>query len=284
MNRLQVLLAVCFFIAWVFGGYLFARKTSSPSWLGVQVPSPTQGNVVRGKAIYQAHCASCHGIKGDGNGPHAIHHDPKPRDFRSGEYKFKTTLSDESPTDADLYRTITVGMRGTGMQGWSKLSSADRWNVIAYIKTFAIDRSTKKNIFALRPARHVLAIKEPAVNLEDAAKRGRLLFLGKAKCNDCHGPGLKSRDGLPRGDGEYAFGLVDDWGNPIRPTDLAGGILKRGNSPREIYVTITTGLMGTPMPTYEDNLTDEERWDIAFYVSKLKRCPGQSRRDSPGRM
>ncbi|MFQ5538722.1 MAG: c-type cytochrome, partial [Gemmatimonadota bacterium] len=39
------------------------------------------GEVTRGKDVYEKKCALCHGAEGKGDGPGAIHLDPKPRDF-----------------------------------------------------------------------------------------------------------------------------------------------------------------------------------------------------------
>jgi len=255
--------------------FLQGQETAEkPDWFDI-VDSKSKvvsgASIKLGKKVYEENCAVCHGTRGIGDGPASLFLYPKPRNLVSGEYKFKTTLSDESPTDADLYRTVTRGMANTAMPGRSSLPTRARWSVIAYIKSLARDR-------AKRPPRHLLVIHEPELapsTLAEHRDRGEALFVGKAKCNDCHGPGGQSQDKLPHGDGPSALILQDDWGYPIHPADLAGGILKRGNSPKEIYITITTGMMGTPMPPYSDTLTDEERWDIAYYVSHLNQTHGK---------
>ena len=43
------------------------------------------------RGLYREHCAHCHGITGDGNGPTAAFLNPYPRDYRPGKFKFKST-------------------------------------------------------------------------------------------------------------------------------------------------------------------------------------------------
>src|SRR5206468_4275816 len=63
-------------------------------------------------------CVPCHGVagKGDGSvGPMlAPRRAPQPRDFTSAEFKFRSTPSGQLPTTADLFRTLTEGVRSSG--------------------------------------------------------------------------------------------------------------------------------------------------------------------------
>ena len=45
-----------------------------------------------GKQVYFRRCVGCHGEKGDGNGPSARFLNPKPRNFTSGTFKFRSTV------------------------------------------------------------------------------------------------------------------------------------------------------------------------------------------------
>ena len=56
---------------------------------------------------------------------------------------------------------------------------------------------------------------------------------------------------------------------PIRPTDFTRGQFKGGADVRDIYRTMTTGLDGTPMPSFADSMNDAERWAISSYVLSL---------------
>jgi cytochrome c oxidase cbb3-type subunit 2 len=53
------------------------------------------------------------------------------------------------------------------------------------------------------------------------------------------------------------------------PADLTSGQFKSGPAVEDIYRTMTTGLSGTPMPSYRDSLPDEDRWALSYYVLAL---------------
>src|SRR5262245_64420086 len=97
----------------------------------------TEAQLERGRLVYARRCAGCHGVKGDGNGPMATFLDPRPRDFRLGSFKFRTTPSGSLPTDGDLYRTVTRGVRWTAMPTWHELPKKERIAVVAFIKTLS---------------------------------------------------------------------------------------------------------------------------------------------------
>src|SRR5256885_13640968 len=91
-----------------------------------------------GRVVYVKWCAGCHGDGGAGDGVAAAHMLPRPRNFTGGLYKIRTTASGQLPTDADLLRAIDEGLPGSAMPGWrTRLSDAERRNVMAYIKTFS---------------------------------------------------------------------------------------------------------------------------------------------------
>ena len=102
------------------------------------------GDLHQGKLIYQRYCISCHGDKGNGQGEFADWITPKPRDYRQGTFKWRSTPSGSLPTDADLERVLINGLYGTFMPSWNALGHRQRVDVIAYIKTFSPRFATKK--------------------------------------------------------------------------------------------------------------------------------------------
>src|SRR4030066_203372 len=103
---------------------------------GPRPPANTQ-TVATGRWLYERRCAVCHGDRGDGKGKRAGELYIKPRDFTTGVYKFRSTLSGSLPTDEDIYTTISRGVRGTGMLPWFGLSKEEKWAVTYYLKTLS---------------------------------------------------------------------------------------------------------------------------------------------------
>lgn len=221
--------------------------------------------IERGRLAYMTYCVGCHGVEGDGNGPAAPFLDPRPRDFTSGVYKFRTTPSGALPTDADLHRVITQGVLGTSMPSWQLLPENQRVALIAFLKTLSEEWESEYNY---EPALPMPGAPEYVLS-GSSITRGEELY-GTMGCNQCHGPGGK-------GDGPAAAGLTDDWGLPIKPFDFTSGALKGGASPADVYRTFTTGLNGTPMPSYQDILSDEDRWHLVSFILSLRQDKKEAR-------
>src|SRR6478672_4205180 len=73
------------------------------------------------QGLYREHCAHCHGITGDGVGPTAVFLNPYPRDYRKGQFKFKSTPVGQKPTHADLKKVVLEGVPGTAMPSFKLL-------------------------------------------------------------------------------------------------------------------------------------------------------------------
>ncbi len=221
--------------------------------------------IAYGKEVYERRCIGCHGAKGDGNGPAATFlYNQRPRNFSLGVFKFRLSQK-PVPTDGDLLRTITRGVRGTAMPAWYELPLTDRLAVIQYIKyELAVDRSDAAKPYAYfteEPPGQPLYVGKPPAPSQEIVTHGKDVWQN-AKCWECHGQ-------TGKGDGEKAAGLKDDFGFPIRPADLTSGQFKSGPAVQDIFRTMSTGLSGTPMPTYRDSLPEPDRWALAYYVLSL---------------
>ena len=222
---------------------------------------PELESVVRGQTLYTKQCTPCHGIKGDGNGFLAAGFDIKPRDFREGLYKFRTTQTGQFPTMGDLEHIIRVGVPNTTMPAWGQfLSKDDIHDLARYVVTFS-EQFTESWKKSEKP--EMLMVTKPPDDLSALAQKGKKVF-DFAQCAKCHGEKGK-------GDGPSASELRDSWDNPIPPTDLTyKWLFKNGHKPEDVYRTINGGLNGTPMPSYLDAIEkDEDRWALVAYVLSL---------------
>ena len=132
--------------------YVQKLGTNRGRWRDLYEPAEVDGAMIalersdawiaHGKEVYEHHCIACHGVKGDGNGVAATFlHKQRPRNFTLGVFKFRLNKG-PLPTDADLLRTITRGVRGTAMPAWFELPLQDRLAVMQYVKyELTADRS-----------------------------------------------------------------------------------------------------------------------------------------------
>ncbi|HEV8123154.1 MAG TPA: cytochrome c [Gemmatimonadales bacterium] len=216
------------------------------------------GNAAAGAREYRRYCVGCHGAAGDGLGENAQWIDPKPRDFTAATFKCRSTPTGTLPTDDDLYRSVTRGFVTTNMPSWEPLTRQARANVVAYIKTFSPRWSQGSGTPITVPA-------ETAVTMESIL-HGRQLFQSM-ECWKCHGP-------AGHGDGPSASTLTDSKDNPIRPYNFASGSrFKCGDSNADLYRVFMTGLDGTPMPSFADNIQPNDAWDLVHFLRTLQPMP-----------
>jgi mono/diheme cytochrome c family protein len=166
-----------------------------------------------GEKIYMENCAACHGQRGDGKGPEASGLQTKPRDFTTGNYKFRSTPSGSLPLDQDIFRTISQGVRATSMLAQLHLSEPERWAVTQYLKTFSKRFKTEK---PLQP----IAIPAAPSPSRDLITLGRRMYT-ESGCSQCHGAEGK-------GNAPSANELKDESGNSIIATDLTLKPFKSG--------------------------------------------------------
>lgn len=105
-------------------------KISAPSGptadMAQPFPGGLKGDAAWGKTFYMANCATCHGSKGDGQGPRAYFINPRPANFIDDKYR-----SLNRPT---LYTIIAAGKLGTEMPAWRHvLTEQQMANVAEYV-------------------------------------------------------------------------------------------------------------------------------------------------------
>jgi mono/diheme cytochrome c family protein len=212
---------------------------------------------------YRRYCVGCHGERGDGNGENAPYLDPKPRDFQLGIFKCRSTPTGTLPTDQDLADTIARGLDRSNMPQWNTFTVQQKADLVAWIKHFSPRWTNEKS------GTPIQIPPEPEVT-PDRLKAGRDVF-ARVQCWKCHGV-------TGEANGPSAATLQDDLGRPIAAFNFTEGARpKCGSSDQDIYRIFMTGLDGTPMPSFADNIKPDEAWDLVFYLRSLMSGPSKEK-------
>jgi mono/diheme cytochrome c family protein len=92
--------------------------------------APAGRSIARGQKLYDRHCASCHGVRGAGDGPAGQTLPRKPANLQAKARQH---------TDGDLAWKIATGR--DAMPGWSgMLSEQDIWHVVNYLRSLGKKR------------------------------------------------------------------------------------------------------------------------------------------------
>ncbi len=246
-----------------------AQVTSNQEQQWLNTPAATShigkltGHAKDAAMTYRRYCVVCHGPIGDGNGESAQWVDPKPRDFTSAVFKCRSTPTGTLPTDEDLFNTIARGLDRSVMPPWNTFTKQERADLVAWIKHFSPRWQTEK------PGPPIEVPAEPEITAE-RVKAGLDVY-ARVQCWKCHGVEGKAN-------GPSASTLQDDLGRPILPYNFAeGGRFKCGTTDQDLYKIFMTGLDGTPMPSFSDNIKPEEAWDLVFYLRSLQPSPSKAK-------
>lgn len=207
------------------------------------------------KKVYEAWCSGCHGDKGRGDGPAASVLEVKPRNFTLEPFKIRSTQTGQPPTRKDIFDTVTRGLAGTAMPSFSFLPEKDRWLAVDYVRKLA-------NIDS-KPDPQIINLGEEPEASQDSIAKGKQLY-AKMQCAQCHG-----MEG--RGDGPSSATLVNSLGAPIPARDYTKGEYLGGDSAVAIAMRFTSGMDGTPMPSYSGLLTNEQSYQLAHYILSLRK-------------
>jgi mono/diheme cytochrome c family protein len=233
-------------------------------WLETPAASSHIGNLTgdahAATEPYRRYCLVCHGALGDGNGESAAWFETpmyaKPRDFTLGVFKCRSTPTGTLPTDEDIFDTIARGMDRSNMPPWNTFPAQMRADLVAWIKHYSPRWQTEKS------GTPIVVPAEPEVTAE-RIKAGQEVY-SRIQCWKCHGV-----EG--RANGPSASTLTDDLGHTILPYNFAeGGRFKCGTTDSDLYKIFMTGLDGTPMPSFSDNIKPDEAWDLVFYLRTLQ--------------
>jgi putative copper export protein/mono/diheme cytochrome c family protein len=97
-------------------------------------------SLVAGATLFQQQCVSCHGEKGEGDGPLAAELPVAPLDLSAPQIV--------AQPDGDLFWSLTVGMAGGAMPSFAALDSTQRWDLIVYLKAEREARAASSTLIA----------------------------------------------------------------------------------------------------------------------------------------
>jgi mono/diheme cytochrome c family protein len=184
----------------------------------------------RGKALYEARCAVCHGVDGHADTPVGRLLIPHPRNFADPIEMARLTVD-------RLYQAIKEGRPGTAMAAWGQvLTETEIGDVIDHIHTLASPRA--------------LALSAEQLSIEV----GRRLYV--RECSFCHGV-------AGRADTEVARALHPPPRNFADPIEMAR--LDDGR----MYSAIKLGRPGTAMGGRGELLSPAEIIDVMRYIRTL---------------
>ncbi len=126
-------LALLVATAILMGSIVLAQNTqykSDPKWVAptdaAVKKNPLAGNsnaLGGGKKLFMRHCAECHNEDGSGLKDAA--------DLQLPEV--------QKQTDGSLFWKITNGNVKAGMPPWARLSDAERWQIVSFVRTLKED-------------------------------------------------------------------------------------------------------------------------------------------------
>ena len=125
-----------------------AQQFGNPSNPVIPEGFPVDAIVVQGERVYATHCATCHGAGGDGQGPKSKMLEPKPRDFRLGIFKWKSSRIQEKALRHDLRETLRLGLPGTAMPSFAELPEADRNAAVEYVRWLGMAGESESRLAA----------------------------------------------------------------------------------------------------------------------------------------
>lgn len=212
----------------------------------------------------------CHGASGDGRGPAFVNQRPWPRDFRKGEFKYRSTPLGTLPTAEDLEKVISRGMLRTSMPPFEKiLIQGEISRLAVYVLKLAAASGKPAGTPIDIPGAKQFSSKAIAAKQIEGG-RGVYERLGCVQCHGADGRGLGPAAGNPRDS--------DGWWSPS--PDLTDPLAYGGGSdPLSIYTHLKTGLGSSAMPHYGDSVPDSSLQALAFYLASIQVPP--ERRELP---
>ena len=235
-----------------------AAAAVEPAAIAVATPpgkrALSEADLRAGKPLYVRECSACHGDRADGNSLAAAFLDPRPRDFTKRMFKLRTTASGQPPATQDVLKVIENGIPGSAMPAFTFLSADERRQLAAYVLEKADFLDGQEPV--------AIAAGAPAPTTPASVAHGKEIYAQQG-CASCHGA-------LGKGDGPSAALLKDDDGRAIAVRDFTGGTFRGGGTREDLWYRFSTGMDGTPMPSFADSVKGTDGWALVDYVKSLE--------------
>jgi mono/diheme cytochrome c family protein len=88
----------------------------------------TEENLANGKKMFDIYCATCHGVKGDGQG----------KLVQNGKFLGVPNYKDRAITEGSIYHVIYYGRNMMGAHA-TLLTEKERWQVVQYVQKLRTD-------------------------------------------------------------------------------------------------------------------------------------------------
>jgi mono/diheme cytochrome c family protein len=259
-----------------------------------------------GAALYNFHCARCHGVNGDGKGETPMF--PKARHFGYERFKFTDTLNGMKlpqgaagtlggiPSDEVLAALIRRGIEGSPMPSFENATTdAERLAIVRYVKarflkpdrllaarlSVELEKAKKDEDFDPKKDWPPKQDKQDKWFAEAVAD-----VTGSEPC-PVPSPFPESKPGFeqraaalfnklgclgchgPDGRGTFDPNRKNDNGTVAYPRDFTANVFKGGAEAEHLYRRVYLGIPGTPMKAFGKEATPDEIADLVYYVKWL---------------
>ena len=256
-----------------FASSVLSRGKTKPGSTSALNPKETQG-----VALYQKHCASCHGVQGDGIGPASRHLSPAARNFTREPMRY-VSGANSLANDLDIATTIRKGLEGVSMPGFRQFAEQEIETLVQQVRRFQREghriKFRRQNATIASAATNVESNQLKAVEQENALIESRMQggptipdveLLSSTESRRKVGEEVFSRLGCiqcHRTSAESSIRLFgDSMGRTLRARDFITEPMRRGNDRQEIYRRIVLGMPGTPHPALASSLDLASPLDI----------------------
>jgi cytochrome c oxidase cbb3-type subunit 3 len=182
-----------------FGGVQPMMDATQENKIKNPITGPPQ-TIEQGRSLFRLACALCHGIDARGS---------RAPDLTSGRWA-------HGGSDAEIYRTIKLGVKGTEMPPvGGNLKEEEIWMIIAFLRSLRVDSGL------------------PVTGSREA---GEKIFFGRGSCSRCHmvkgrggrlGPDL-SRIGAARSDRYLVESIRDSSQDIAREYETVVAVMRDG--------------------------------------------------------